>query len=665
MSAFLIICVDPDPTNRSELETDIGGLTGDQFQVETYPDGRSALARADELKTSDRLVPLMIAADLLPDTTGVDLLMQVHSQPRFRGTRKVLLSADPAMEDVGRAIGKRSLDGILPIPWTEERLEGMLDSLITEFFIEHAPEELDRIPGLVDVTLLSDAFSAAERKARTTDRQLRRLQRSFLSDRELPDEDVERQLIAELDAVLPDTSRRKIPAGTPILRSGDAVDGIHVVVDGNVKLTRELGGREVVFHSETAGRIIGLLAVARDRPSFFNVTADTDVTVLPVSLDELDAALQLSPTLAIHLVTVMVRSMARRMLWGVDQQVRIDRLNRELATDRDRLAAALQELEDTQAHLIETEKMATLGQLVAGIGHELNNPVAAIDRAVDFLRADIDTIAADHPDGSRLLAMLDAAASSGPVSTRDERRYRTELAAELGNDTLARRLVRIGITTVDDYRRTVANFPGGSEETQLDRLERYHQLGASLRNLRSSAGRIAALVQSLRSYARAGREMATDVDIHESLEETLLLFGHDLRTIDVQREYGNLPAIDGYPGQLNQVWTNLISNAIEAMERSGTLTIHTDNPDSKHVRVRVKDTGPGINPDHLNQVFDMHFTTRAGRVEFGLGLGLRIAQDIILRHGGTIEVESEPGRTCFTVIVPVRQPPDENHGDQP
>jgi signal transduction histidine kinase len=82
------------------------------------------------------------------------------------------------------------------------------------------------------------------------------------------------------------------------------------------------------------------------------------------------------------------------------------------------------------------------------------------------------------------------------------------------------------------------------------------------------------------------------------------------------------------------------------------------------VRVRVTDSGPGINPDHLDQVFDMHFTTREGRVEFGLGLGLRIAQDIVLRHAGTIEVESRPGRTCFTVIVPVRQLPDETHGDQ-
>jgi signal transduction histidine kinase len=554
------------------------------------------------------------------------------------------------MEDVGRAIGKRSLDGILPFPWTLEGLEGMLDALITEFFIEHAPEDLERIPGVVDVTLLSDAFTAAERRARTTDRQLRRLQRSFLTDRELSDNEVEQELISELDAVLLDTTRRHIPAGTPILQSGDPVDGIQVVVDGKVNLTRQLGGREVVFHHETAGRIIGLLAVARNRPSFFNVVADTDVTVIPVSLDDLDAAMQQSPTLAIHLVTVMVRTMARRMLRNVDQQVRIDQLNRDLAADRDRLAATLQELENTQAHLVETEKMATLGQLVAGIGHELNNPVAAIERAADFLHTDINAAAADHPDAERLLGMLQAAESTGPLSTRDERRYRSELATALGDEKLARRLVRIGITSAEDYRRLA-----GDGEPDLERLESYHQLGLSLRNLRSSADRIAALVQSLRSYARAGREMAHNIDLHESIEETLLLFGHDLREVNVQREYGRLPAVDGYPGQLNQVWTNLISNAIQAMERSGSLTIRTDTPDDDHVRVEVIDTGPGIDPDHLDRVFDMHFTTREGRVEFGLGLGLRIAQDIVHRHAGTIEVESRPGRTCFTVTMPVRQ----------
>ena len=665
MTAFLIICVDADPAIRAALQTDIGRLAGDQFEIEIFSNGGQVLARVAELNDSEQLVPLMVAADRLPDSAGIDLLMEVHRRARFRGTRKILLSADPAMEDIGRAIGKRALDGMLPFPWTEQQLESTLDALITEFFIEHAPGELDRIPEVVDVALLSDAFSAAERKARTTDRQLRRLQRSFLSDREQTDDEVERQLIAELDAVLADTTRVDLAAGTPILRSGDEVDGIKVLVAGKVKLTRQVGGREVVFHAETAGRIIGLLAVARNRPSFFNVTADSKVTLLPVSLVDLDTALQLSPTLAIHLVTVMVRSMARRMLGGVDQQVRIDQLNRDLATDRDRLANTLRELENTQAHLVETEKMATLGQLVAGIGHELNNPVAAIGRATEFLRADIEAIAAGHPDGSKLLAMVNAAESRPPLSTRDERRHRADLSAELGDDALARRLVRMGIVSGGDYRDLVGEPQAGPDGAQLDRLEVYHQLGLSLRNLRSSAGRIAALVQSLRSYARAGREMTTDVDIHASLEETLLLFGHDLREIEVRRAYGDLPAIDGHPGQLNQVWTNLISNAIQAMDRSGTLTIETDTPDPKHLRVRLIDTGPGIDPDHLDRVFDMHFTTRKGRVEFGLGLGLRICQDIVLRHEGSIEVDSQPGRTCFTVTLPTRQPGHQPHGDQP
>ena len=150
MTAFLIICVDAEPTTRAALQADIGRLAGDQFQIETYPNGERALARLTELHNSEQLVPLMIAADRLPDTTGIDLLMQVHRQARFRGTRKILLSADPTMADIGRAIGKRALDGMLPFPWTEENLEGILDALITEFFIEHAPEELDRMRGLVD-----------------------------------------------------------------------------------------------------------------------------------------------------------------------------------------------------------------------------------------------------------------------------------------------------------------------------------------------------------------------------------------------------------------------------------------------------------------------------------------------------------------------------------
>ena len=107
---------------------------------------------------------------------------------------------------------------------------------------------------------------------------------------------------------------------------------------------------------------------------------------------------------------------------------------------------------------------------------------------------------------------------------------------------------------------------------------------------------------------------------------------------------------------MNQVWTNLIVNALQALDGAGSLKVSTDTPQSGTVRTRIIDTGPGIPVEHLERVFDLRFTTRQGRVEFGLGLGLRICQDIVAQHNGTIDVESEPGRTCFTVTLPTTQP---------
>ena len=122
---------------------------------------------------------------------------------------------------------------------------------------------------------------------------------------------------------------------------------------------------------------------------------------------------------------------------------------------------------------------------------------------------------------------------------------------------------------------------------------------------------------------------------------------------EVVRQYGDLPKIQCRPGELNQVWTNLVSNAVEAMDSKGTLTVQTDAPDPKLVRVRITDTGAGIPPANLPHIFDMNFTTKRGQAQFGLGMGLVICRQIVTRHGGTITVESRPGHTCFTVELPV------------
>jgi signal transduction histidine kinase len=125
--------------------------------------------------------------------------------------------------------------------------------------------------------------------------------------------------------------------------------------------------------------------------------------------------------------------------------------------------------------------------------------------------------------------------------------------------------------------------------------------------------------------------------------------------------------VTGFAGELNQVWTNLLSNAIQAMSGSGTLTVETGSPGPDLVEVQISDTGPGISAEDIDRIFDLHFSTKEGRVEFGLGLGLTISRDIVERHHGTIAVESRPGSTTFRVTLPVEgvDAPDTEAKDGP
>lgn len=478
---------------------------------------------------------------------------------------------------------------------------------------------------------------------------------SFFFGAQMSGAEAERRMIVEVDRTLLSPARTIVPAGTRLLSLGDPVDRIWIVLDGHVQLTRTVDGREVVFHERTAGRLVGLLAMARGEPAYFDTTAVTDLTTITLTLEELDRALRGNPVLESYFITVLLRSLARRHLRAVELRVEVDRLNRDLADDRDRLGRALADLEAAQAQMVEQASMATLGRVAAGIGHELNNPIAAIQRAAEFLTEDLSALA--EADGADPMAgrFLERALARPPVSTREEREQLRVLADQLGDDGLARRLVSLGIGDRVQFEEAFGRLDGSELEEALTSAERHHGLGTSLRNIRSAAARIGDLTGSLRSYARAGREITPGIDIREGIEETLLLLGHELRGIEVIREYDEVPGITAYAGQINQVWTNLIHNAVREMGDEGTLTIRTGAVPAG-VRVEVADTGPGIPREHLDDVFDMHFTTHDGRVDFGLGLGLRLCKDIVGRHGGSIEVESEPGDTCFIVTLPLEPP---------
>ncbi len=477
--------------------------------------------------------------------------------------------------------------------------------------------------------------------------------RTFLSRFNEPDDAVESRLIEEINNALGHPEPITLPEGTLLFRQNDPLDSIFILMEGVVSLSQQIDGREVIFHSHTVGRILGLLALTRQSRSFFSCRATTPVRMLKVSFDDLDRALQSNETLKATFITVLIRSMARRNTRLVELQTEHLGLHKKLAAERDTLAQTLGELQQAQSLLVESEKMATLGQLSAGVAHELNNPIAAINRAAQFLHDDLVRISGEFPDGGAFREMLERAFRSTPFSTREQRAFRKILQEELGDAPLAERLVAMGIHQADSYRMLTEAMTGSPEE-KLARLERYQQLGGALRNIERCAGRIAELVKSLRAYARADKPDREPINLHEGLEDTLLLFSNRMRDITVERHYADVPPVVAHGGELNQVWTNLIGNAIDAMHEKGRITLETElNLKAGTVAVRIIDDGPGIPPEHLDKIFNLRFTTRKGRVEFGLGLGLSISQNIIARHNGTIAVKSRPGRTEFCVTLPL------------
>jgi signal transduction histidine kinase len=652
----VVLCASSDQVTRTELEHDLNALSEGAFAVGTAATADGLVAAAEAAIAAGMMVPLVFVDDYLSDGRGIDTMRRLRLITGLETARKILL-AEEAPDDEGIC------DGVLTVPWSEGQLKALVSRLVTEYYVTEAPQEVEEVTEVVDVDVLSRAFVEVEERAHVATERLALLQRSFREDRSLSDDEVEAEMIAEIDRALEGPPRTTVPAGTRMLTAGAPVEGIKVVVSGRVQLTLEVDGRSIVFHGRTAGRVIGLNAIAlSETNAFFNVDAVEETTFISLTLEQFDDALRHSPTLAIHFVSVALRAMARRNQRSIELRTTVDRLAHDLEQERDELADALERLSETQARLVESEKLATLGQLAAGIGHELNNPAAVVSRAADFLTDDVEALTATVPGADMFVDAVRVARGTNPVSTRVLREQTRRLADDLGDRVLAKRLVQIGITSREKYDAVFAEVP--DPEIQLERMERFHRIGTSIRNIDAAADRIVRLVGSVRSYVRGNEEMIEAFDIRHGIEETLLLLGHELEHVSVETSYpSEIPCVDGYPGALNQVWTNLITNAIQAMGEDARLLIDVSVEASGAVHVAITDNGTGIPPEHLDRIFEPAFTTKSGHVEFGLGLGLQIVKDIVVRHNGSISVESAPGRTRFTVVLPPSQGVCDSNGE--
>lgn len=248
------------------------------------------------------------------------------------------------------------------------------------------------------------------------------------------------------------------------------------------------------------------------------------------------------------------------------------------------------------AEAVNAARLATLGMLLAGVAHEVNTPLGAL--------------ASNHNVLKRALEKL--------------------------QDILADEVV---------------------DESELVEVRRIVRALAGIMRVNDLAiERVVGLVASLRSFGRLDRSQMDRVDLHEGIDTTLTLLRHRLEDrIVVRREFAPLPPVECFPQQINQVFMNLLMNAVQAIEGPGEITIATRDPGGSEVEIRIRDSGAGMDPETLQRIFDPGFTTKDRRV--GMGMGLLISRQIMDRHGGRIEVASEPGAgTTFTLRLPLRLP---------
>jgi signal transduction histidine kinase len=445
----------------------------------------------------------------------------------------------------------------------------------------------------------------------------------------------------QLKWVCANSIEKSFQAGDKLFNQGDHAEAIWILFEGEWRLTRNMAGTETVLVTTSQpGTWVGGFTLLNGVYQA-TVTILKPTTVIYISNSDLTQMLAQGFPVALHLLNGMIN------------------MTRSLETQ-----------------LSQYEKMASLGKLAAGLAHELNNPAAAGHRASEHLQqamADQQKLTLDltgqlDPAGIEWLKTFSGeiktlSGNSPSLGGLEQGDREDELMTWLENEgvdeswTLAPTLVeaRLELSHLEQLKENLGTAP---LEPAIRWIEINFRVNRLLSQVEQSTRRISTLVKTVKNYSFMDQAPSQEIDIHECLENSLAMLGHKLKPgLTIKREYENaLPRITAYGSELSQVWTNLLDNAIDALNGQGQIVIRTWRENKpEQVVVEISDNGCGIPPEIQSRIFEPFFTTKG--VGQGTGLGLDIVYKIVVtNHKGDIKVTSQPGQTSFQVSLPSGKP---------
>ncbi len=441
----------------------------------------------------------------------------------------------------------------------------------------------------------------------------------------------------QLDWFISQSEELHLKAGEGYARQGDPANAMFVLLEGQLQGRGEIGGETIIF-TISEGNVTGVLPFSRMKQFTVSGRAETDSRILRFPASLFPELIRKMPELTQRLVGLMA-----------------DRIRETTRMEQQR------------------DRLASLGKLSAGLAHELNNPASAAKRAAGQLRDMLTRIRdASHELGRHDLSSAEKAEiekleasfvqqnehPADALTTSDlEEQIDSLLRSHGQNDLwqLAADLARKRVQP-EVLESLFAILDPDSARAALVRIAASLEVANLLNEIESSTSRISDLVLAIKEYTYMDQALVQNVDIVKSLETTLTILNYKLkRGVVVQRDYQKIPfLVNSFGSELNQVWTNIIDNAIDAMGGKGELRVRTYRDDGCVV-VEIGDNGPGISPQVQPHIFEPFFTTKG--VGEGTGLGLDTVQRIVKKHRGNIQVDSRPGNTRFQVFLPLADNP--------